>query len=96
MEIDSLKVRTKDPRARPITEFFVNDRIDLMVREAETFRLDYRNEDKPRHIFLALKKPVARDWVDTVDYDSAILILVILGTGLATSAVLGIQNRRTR
>ena len=96
LEIDSLKVRTKDPRARPITEFFVNDRIDLMVREAETFRLDYRNEDKPRHIFLALKKPVARDWVDTVDYDSAILILVILGTGLATSAVLGIQNRRTR
>jgi hypothetical protein len=24
------------------------------------------------------------------------LILVLLGTGLATSAVLGIQNRRTR
>ncbi|MEK7952836.1 ATP-binding cassette domain-containing protein [Luteolibacter soli] len=96
LQIDALKVRSKDPRARPLTEFFVNDRIDLLVREAETFRLDYRNEDKPRHIFLALKKPVGGVWHDTVDYDSTILLMVIFGTGLATSAVLGIQNRRTR
>jgi hypothetical protein len=96
LEIDSLKVRSKDPRARPLTEFFVNDRIDLLVREAETFRLDYRNEDKPRHIFLALKKPVGGVWHDTVDYDSTVLLTVIFGTGLATAAVLGIQNRRTR
>ena len=96
LQRDSLKVRSKEAGARPITEFFVNDRIDLLVREAETFRLDYRNEDKPRHIFLALKKPVGGVWHDTVDYDSAVLIMVILGTGLATAAVLGIQNRRTR
>ena len=43
--------------ARPASEFFVNERIDLLVREAETFRNDYRNEGL-RNIFLALKKPL--------------------------------------
>ncbi len=43
--------------ARPVSEYFVNERIDLMVREAETFRNDYRNE-RQRHVFLALRKPV--------------------------------------
>ena len=96
LQIDSLKVQSKDALARPISEFFVNNRIDLLVREAETFRVDYRNEDEPRNIFLGLKKPASGDWIDTLDYDSAILLLVILGSGLATSLVLGIQNRRTR
>jgi ABC transport system ATP-binding/permease protein len=96
LEVESLKVRTKAADARPLSEFFVNERIDLLVREAETFRLDYRNEDRPRHIFLALKKPAGGEWIDTVDHDSFLLLLVILGTGLATSAVLGIQNRRTK
>jgi hypothetical protein len=95
-EIDSIKVQSKDPAARPISEFFVNDRIDLLVREAETFRVDYRNEDQPRSIFLGLKKPFGDDWMETLDYDSAVLLLVILGSGLATSLVLGLQNRRTK
>jgi ABC-type multidrug transport system ATPase subunit len=96
LELESLRVRSKEADARPLTQFFVNERIDLLVREAETFRLDYRNEDEPRHIFLALKKPLGDEWIDSVDHDGAILLLVILGTGLATSAVLGLQNRRTR
>ena len=32
-----------DPKARPASEFFVNERIDLLIREAETFRNDYRD-----------------------------------------------------
>jgi len=56
MEVETVKVWPDDePDARPASEFFVNERIDLLVREAETFRNDYRNE-KPRNVFLGLKK----------------------------------------
>jgi hypothetical protein len=96
LEIESVKVQTKDAAARPISEFFVNNRIDLLIREAETFRVDYRNEEQPRNIFLGLKKPVGDEWIDTLDYDSALMLLVILASGLGTAMVLGIQNRRTR
>ena len=96
LEIESVKVQSKDPAARPISHFFVNNRVDLLIREAETFRVDYRNEDTPRHIFLALKKPFGNDWIDTVIYDGAILVFVILGSGIATTLALTIQNRRTR
>ncbi|MEI6675858.1 MAG: ABC transporter permease, partial [Verrucomicrobiota bacterium] len=41
----------------PAAEFFVNERIDLLVREAETFRNDYRDKQY-RNIFLALQKPL--------------------------------------
>ncbi|WP_367873715.1 ATP-binding cassette domain-containing protein [Luteolibacter sp. Populi] len=96
LEVESIKVQTPDKTARPISEFFVNDRIDLLIREAETFRLDYRNAEKPRLIFLGLKKPFGNDWIDTLDYDAILLILVMLACGGSTAAVLGIQNRRTR
>ncbi len=96
LEIEAIKVQTTRQGARPVSEFFVNNRIDLLVREAETFRLDYRNQDRPRRIFLALKKPFAGEWLDTLDYEAGVLIIVILGTGLCTAAVLGVQNRRTR
>jgi hypothetical protein len=96
LEIESIKVQSKDPTARPISEFFVNNRIDLLIREAETFRVDYRNEDEPRNIFLGLKKPLGGEWIETLDYDIAVLLLVMLASGAATSLVLGLQNRRTR
>ncbi|QJE98537.1 ATP-binding cassette domain-containing protein [Luteolibacter luteus] len=96
LEIEAMKVQNPSKAARPISEFFVNNRIDLLIREAETFRVDYRNNDKPRNIFLGLKKPFGDDWLDTLDYDAGLLILVIIGAGVCTSAVLGIQNRRTR
>lgn len=97
LEIESAKVWPEHPDTRPASEFFVNNRIDLLIREAETFRTDYRNEGmKPRHIFLALRKPVPGDDVDTLLYNAATLVLVIVVTGGATAFVLSAQNRRTR
>jgi hypothetical protein len=67
--VETIKVWPDDPKARPASEFFVNDRIDLMVREAESFRQDYRNTEY-RNIFLALKKPlpfVNRSKVDAAE-----------------------------
>jgi ABC transport system ATP-binding/permease protein len=58
IEVETMKVwPEEDENARPTSEFFVNERIDLLIREAETFRKDYRNEEV-RSIFLALKKPL--------------------------------------
>lgn len=58
IEVETLKVWPDDEKnARPTSEFFVNERIDLMVREAEIFRNDYRNK-KRRIVFHALKKPL--------------------------------------
>ncbi len=57
-EVNTMKIwPDSDEKARSAAEFFVNERIDLLVREAETFRNDYRNEEA-RNIFLALKKPL--------------------------------------
>ncbi len=96
-EIESVKIWPDDPAVRPVSDFFVNTRIDLLIREAETFRTDYRNEGmKPRHIFLALRKPVPGDHVDTLLYDAAALLFVVLAAGGITAFVLAAQNRRTR
>ncbi len=96
--------------ARPTSDFFVNERIDLMVREAETFRNDYRNLIH-RNVHLSLRKPLP--WagpkspddadkpeppgtMDTLRYCTALLTLII---GLCIAlAILTItrQNRMTR
>lgn len=57
IEIESIKVWPEGEDVRPTSEFFVNERIELMVREAEIFRNDYRN-NKRRIVFHALKKPL--------------------------------------
>ena len=67
LEVETMKIWPEEdpaheadgelPEPRPASEFFVNERIDLLVREAETFRTDYRNL-WVRNVFLALKKPV--------------------------------------
>jgi len=57
LEVATMKVWADRPAVRPASEFFVNERIDLLVREAETFRNDYRNPGI-RNIFLALEKPL--------------------------------------
>jgi ABC-type multidrug transport system ATPase subunit len=57
VEVATMKVWPDGEGVKPTYTFFVNERIDLLVREAETFRNDYRNE-KPRHVFLALEKPI--------------------------------------
>lgn len=62
IEVSTMKVWPKGDDVSPTYKFFVNDRIELLVREAETFRNDYRNK-KPRHVFLALEKPIPfYDW----------------------------------
>jgi ABC-type multidrug transport system ATPase subunit len=57
LEVETMKVWPDAKAASPASEFFVNERIDLLVREAETFRNDYRNKEY-RNIFLALEKPL--------------------------------------
>ena len=97
IEVATMKVWPESEEAKPTYTFFVNERIDLLVREAETFRNDYRNE-KPRHVFFALEKPVpytSRQY-DTMRFCG----LILLGVSLACSALaawfIGRQNRSVR
>ena len=128
-EVETMKIWPDDEsKARPASEFFVNERIDLMVREAETFRNDYRNEEA-RNVFLALKKPIpfvtkeraslapkapvsldrpaigrkTSAGVERMDedldletqrYSGAILVLLVIGCAIASSAILYVQNRK--
>jgi hypothetical protein len=110
IEVETMKIWPEEnPDARPASEFFVNERIDLMVREAETFRNDYRNKER-RIVFHALKKPLPwaadaapaspvfvepSDEVDTQRYCGAILLLIILGCGAASTFIVSRQNRQT-
>jgi len=108
VELETMKIWPDDEtKARPAAEFFVNERIDLLVREAETFRNDYRNREA-RNVFLALKKPLPfvskkRDQdvinsdhdFETQRYSGAVLVLLVVGCGIATSLILYAQNRRT-
>lgn len=118
VEVETMMVWPEDdPQARPASEFFVNDRIDLMVREAETFRNDYRNEGERRNVFLALRKPlpfglggaavtedagsppVVNDsaWgVETHHYCAAVLLTIVIGSGVISTLVVSRQNRLTR
>ncbi|MEM9236177.1 MAG: ATP-binding cassette domain-containing protein, partial [Verrucomicrobiota bacterium] len=59
LELESLEVWPDSDDSVPVSDFFVNNRIDLLVQEAEAFRTDYRNEELGRRssIFLAEKKP---------------------------------------
>lgn len=69
IEVETMKVWPEDdPKARPASEFFVNERIDLLVREGETFRNDYRNKDR-RIVFHALKKPIPFMKADPARYE---------------------------
>jgi len=112
IEVESMKVWPDDEeKARPASEFFVNDRIDLLVREAETFRNDYRNKDR-RIVFHSLKKPLPfvtqkvgktpneyverDDEVDTQKYCGVILASIIFACGVITTVIISRQNRETK
>jgi ABC transport system ATP-binding/permease protein len=94
IEVSTMKVWPESGDAKPTYTFFVNERIDLLVREAETFRNDYRNE-KPRHVFLALEKPIpfTSRQADTMRFSGWILVGVSLGSAALTALVIGRQNR---
>jgi hypothetical protein len=111
IEVETMKVwPANDPKARPASEFFVNERIDLLVREAETFRNDYRNKER-RIVFLALTQPLP--WatvtppddgkfteptgeVDTQQYCGFILYTIVFVCGIAATLIISRQNRQTR
>ncbi|HEX5790148.1 MAG TPA: hypothetical protein VFY13_03295, partial [Luteolibacter sp.] len=112
LELESIPLWSEDdPEVRPCSDFFVNQRIDLMVREAETFRNDYRNSHY-RDYFLSLRKPLpwyhgraistdhdlAADLhtIETINYNGVVLLLCI-GSCLTISArTIVRQNRATR
>lgn len=111
IEVETMKVWPEnDPKTRPASEYFVNERIDLLVREAETFRNDYRNKDN-RVVFHALKKPVPliaakpvdgavftepRGYVETQRYCGVVLGLFIAGCVSLSTFIIYRQNRMTR
>ncbi len=112
IELETMQVwPEEDSKTRPASEFFVNERIDLIVREAETFRNDYRDQER-RIVFHALKKPIpfrkpaavesARDYVppddetDTQKYCGTVLAAIIVGCGLISTLIISRQNRDTR
>ena len=94
IEVATMKIWPDEEEAKPTYSFFVNERIDLLIREAETFRSDYRNE-KQRHIFLALQKPVffREKEMETMKYNGWLLFGVSLGCCGLTAWVIGRQNR---
>jgi ABC-type multidrug transport system ATPase subunit len=112
LEVETMKVWPDDPKALPASEFFVNERIDLLVREAETFRNDYRNREN-RIVFHALKKPLPwatgtlsgtststyaepEGQVDTLKYCGAILGIIIFSCAMASTLIISRQNRQTK
>ena len=111
LELESLEIWPEgDEDARPTSEFFVNQRIDLMVREAETYRNDYRNKTY-RDVFLALRKPLP--WmngkpidheledtdppqsIETLKYCAFVLLLLIGGCLSIATYPVSRQNRLT-
>ena len=100
----------EDPDARPASEFFVNERVDLLIREAETFRNDYRNKNV-RVVFHALEKPIPflaeppttattfrepKGYIDTQRYCGIILLSMTLGCLAISILFIARQNRLTR
>ena len=95
IEVATMKVWPDGGGVKPTYSFFVNERIELLVREAETFRNDYRNKSS-RHVFLALKKPmmVREDSLETMKYCGWFLLGLSLICGVITAVVIGWQHRR--
>ncbi len=111
VEVETMRVWPQNEKGvRPASEFFVNERIDLLVREAETFRNDYRNKE-PRNVFYALKKPLPfvsskpqdpagkyeerADDIETHRYCGLILGAIVLACGVISTVIISRQNRRT-
>jgi hypothetical protein len=97
IEVATMKVWPDEGMAYPAYSFYVNERIDLLIREAETFRNDYRNKT-PRNIFLALKKPFPfiAEPIETMRYNGAFLISITLLCGISTAWIIGRQNRSVK
>lgn len=64
-----------DRDTRPVSQFFVNERVENMVDLAETLRLDRRRQDRP-NIFLAKEKPLLGISLTTQSYCRIFLIFL--------------------
>ena len=97
-QLELLNIRPDDPEAQPISDYFVNKRIELLLEEAKSFRMDYRNETLGRNseIFLADKKSWLDGEIPTVTLSAMTLGGTILISLSITSLALIIQNRKTR
>lgn len=112
IELETMKLwPDHEADAKPASEYFVNERIDLLVREAETFRNDYRNKEA-RNVFYALRKPIPyvtgtppgldapyvdrNDDVETLKYCGIFLIVIVVSCGIASTLIISRQNRMTR
>lgn len=95
IEVSTMKVWPEGEDVKPTYSYFLNERIDLLVREAETFRNDYRNT-KPRHVFLALEKPVffRKEQLETMKFNGWLLLGVSLGCCGMTAWAIGRQNQK--
>ena len=69
---EAAEIDTKE-EVRPISQFYVNERVENMVELAETSRLDGRRTDNP-HIFLAKQKPFLGFMISTQWYSRILLI----------------------
>jgi ABC-type multidrug transport system ATPase subunit len=98
IELEGLEIRPDSEDARPLSDFFVNKRVELMIEEAESYRTDYRNEklDRRSDIFLAELKPLGDRNVSTILVAALVLIVTAALTCGATTLALIIQNRSTR
>ncbi len=87
----------EDPKdVSAVSDYFVNARIDLMTREAEAFRMDYRNQ-KHRAIYLALEQPLwAGRWIETDRRNGIVLAVFILLCPVLTAIILRRQNQRVK
>ncbi len=112
IEVETMKIWPEEGvKARPASEYFVNERIDLLVREAEIFRNDYRNKER-RNVFHALKKPLPftdpkiaalneeyterGDEMETQKFNGVVLFFIIGSCGIMTTLIISRQNRMTR
>lgn len=96
LEMETLKVwPDQDSKARPISEFYVNNRIDLLYQQAESFRTDIRNK-YPRNVFLARWKNIGKSKVDTLTMTGGMLTLISTVCLGGAALAVGVQTRRTR
>lgn len=65
-----------DEEAIPVSDFFVNERVENLVDLAEASRLDERRSEAP-HVFLAEKKPFFGFTINTLWYCTFYLVLLI-------------------
>ena len=73
---------------RPVSQFFINDRVDGMIELAESLRIDERRTDQPV-IFMAREKTIFGVTLSTQNYCRIALIALTLFFLLPATSVLG-------